>query len=222
MNTNRGLDSTRHSSDVSCVSSIKERLNEKKRFKISEVNYFHPAGLKTIPNGHPIQKGGFFKECRDNKNKFKVNNNHYVIKELFQLVPAIDSKENVLSDCSGGIVLLPTSEHSLERTYNKLFDWIMEQGKTLVHRFFTKAIRTHGGGTSDGFIGALSIGYFFSGKYVADNEMIFDENAVSIEVNGISSQGLVYLATEIAREFNQKTVLVKDFNADTIMLVNEI
>lgn len=51
---------------------------------------------------------------------------------------------------------------------------------------------------------------------------MFDETSLSIEVNGISSNGLIYLAEEVAREFNQETVLVKDLNLNTIFLVNQL
>jgi hypothetical protein len=74
----------------------------------------------------------------------------------------------------------------------------------------------------DDYIGAFSIGNFFSGRYIGDNGKVFDESSLSIEINGISSKGLIYLAEEIAREFNQETVLVKDLNSNKIFLVNQI
>ena len=49
---------------------------------------------------------------------------------------------------------------------------------------------------------------------------MYDENSQTIEVNGISSEGLIFLAEEICKEFQQETVLVKDLNLNKIFLVN--
>ncbi len=74
--------------------------------------------------------------------------------------------------------------------------------------------------TVEGYIGAFSVGNFFSGKYVGDHSKCFDERSLSIEINGISSDALMYFAEEVALEFNQETILVKDLNINKIFLVN--
>jgi len=79
-----------------------------------------------------------------------------------------------------------------------------------------------GSETVDDYIGAFSIGNFFSGRYIGDNKKVFNESSLTIEINGISSKGLIYLAEEIAREFNQETVLVNDLNQNKIFLVNQL
>ncbi len=39
--------------------------------KFGEIKYFHPSGRTTLPDGHPIQKGGFIHECSVNSNSFE-------------------------------------------------------------------------------------------------------------------------------------------------------
>ena len=111
---------------------------------------------------------------------------------------------------------------------------MQKNGKSIFNRFFSKSKlnkiikkfnlddKKLGDDIIDDYIGAFSIGNFFSGRYIGDNNKIFDEKSLSIEVNGISSKGLIYLAEEIAREFNQETVLVKDLNINKIFLVNQL
>ena len=73
----------------------------------------------------------------------------------------------------------------------------------------------------DEYIGAFSIGNFFSGRYISDNGKVFDEKSLSVEINGISTEALIYFAEEIAIEFNQETVLLKDLNNNKIFLVDK-
>jgi hypothetical protein len=109
----------------------------------------------------------------------------------------------------------------------------MKKIKSLKNRLFSKSklskvINTFnstekklGDSVVDDYIGAFSIGNFFSGRYIGDNEKVFDESSLSIEINGISTNGLMYLAEEIAKEFDQETVLVKDLNVNKIYLMNQ-
>lgn len=43
------------------------------RINFGEIRYFHPSGRIALPNGHPIQKGGFLRECRINSNSFETS-----------------------------------------------------------------------------------------------------------------------------------------------------
>ena len=66
----------------------------------------------------------------------------------------------------------------------------------------------------------FSSGNFFKGKYidVAGNE--YTEKSTSIEILGVSSEVLVRLATEIAREIKQGAVLLKDYNTGKNILID--
>ncbi len=66
--------------------------------------------------------------------------------------------------------------------------------------------------TASGF----SLGNFFRGVYKSDDGKQYDETSLSVEVIGVESKTLELLATDIAKEFNQETVLVKDYSKDEI------
>lgn len=218
------------------IDDFKKFLNIKtSSYKITEIKYFSTDGRKTIPNGHPYQKGSFIKECEDNLVKFKTENYQYLISENFGIVEAIHDKQYGLSDYRGGIITFSTEINSLEVSDVKIYNWFNKIYKSIINKFFSKSKlnsvvdkfnkikqKKLGSEDVDDYIGAFSIGNFFSGRYIGDNGKMFDESSLSIEINGISSNGLIYLAEEIASEFQQETVLVKDLNINKIFLVNQI
>jgi hypothetical protein len=206
------------------------KISNNKKF-IKEIKYFSPDG-KSLPNGHPLQKGGFIKECRDNINKFKSENYKYFITKDFRLVEAIHHNQYGLSDYRGGIITFSTEVNSLKISDSILSDWLIKKLKTYYNRFFLKyklsdiikrfnsSDKEVDGKEVDDYIGAFSIGNFFSGRYIGDNVEVFDEKSICIEINGLSSNGLIYLAEEISKDFSQETVLLKDMNINKIFLVN--
>ena len=66
----------------------------------------------------------------------------------------------------------------------------------------------------------FSIGNYFFGKYIDANES-FNENSISIQINGLSSKGLIDLSKELVNELDQEKVLLKDLNSRKIYLVNK-
>ena len=66
----------------------------------------------------------------------------------------------------------------------------------------------------------FTIGKFYQGGYKAKSGKLFDEKSVSIEIISITSALLLKIATEIARDFNQETVLVKDYQSNETYFVN--
>jgi|694.fasta_scaffold138071_2 hypothetical protein len=218
---------------------LREFSNDKK-YRINEIKYFSPNGIKKVPNGHQIQKAGFIKECFENSKKFKIGNNQYFINENFNIIEdftinerSVHPNQYGLSDYRGGMIIFSTEVNSLDVSENKIYNFLMKKIKSLKNRLFSKSklskvINTFnstekklGDSVVDDYIGAFSIGNFFSGRYIGDNEKVFDESSLSIEINGISTNGLMYLAEEIAKEFDQETVLVKDLNVNKIYLMNQ-
>ncbi len=218
------------------IDEVKDIINE--TFKTNkpmkrEIKYFSPDGRKTLPNGHPIQKGGFIKECKDNQDKFKHSNFEYLINERFELAEAIHPQQYGLADYRGGIIIFSTDINALSINKNKIVNWFKQKIKTIKNRLFAKSklsrlVKKYNLEPEkkvdkrdvDDYIGAFSVGNFFSGRYIGDNSKVFDENSLSIEINGISSDALIYFAEEVAMEFNQETVLVKDLNLNKIFLVD--
>lgn len=207
------------------LESISQKEKDGK-YTISEIKYFSTDGRKNIPNGHVFQKGGFIKECKDNSNKFKTENYQYFINDSLEIVEAVHSTQYGLSDYRGGIVIFSTDVNSLDISKNRISNWVKKKLKSLKNRFISKSKLNQddkkvGEVDVEDYIGAFSIGNFFSGRYIGDNNKVFDKNSLSLEINGISSEGLIYLAEEIAMEFEQVTVLVKDLNQNKIFLVDQ-
>lgn len=69
-------------------------------------------------------------------------------------------------------------------------------------------------------ISGVSFGNYFRGRYKADDGRVFDERSLAIEVLFVSSEQLQELATMIAREFKQETVLVKDNVSGDVYFAN--
>jgi hypothetical protein len=61
-------------------------------------------------------------------------------------------------------------------------------------------------------IGAYAIGHYFKGHYSADSKE-FSEQSLCIEVDGLSTQPLLYLGEFVCRVFGQQLMLIKDNNA---------
>jgi hypothetical protein len=68
-------------------------------------------------------------------------------------------------------------------------------------------------------IQGVTIGNFVKGRYVAKNGSLYDETSLSVEIIGITSDVLNKVAEELAKEFKQETVLVKNYNDNKIYLV---
>ena len=212
---------------------FKELIGGDQKNSIKEIKYFSPTEQKTMPNGSYYQRGGFIGECVKNSKSFITDNYEYLIDVNGNLTEAIHHTQYGLSDYRGGIIVFSTDVNSIEISKNRIINWAKQRLVSLKNRFFSKKILSRiisdynlddekklGDKEINDYIGAFSIGKFFSGRYFDDNGDVYDENSQTIEVNGISSEGLIFLAEEICKEFQQETVLVKDLNLNKIFLVN--
>lgn|GEM_PF-4073333 len=88
------------------------------------------------------------------------------------------------SDFNGGIILFSTCINSSEITENKLLDWGTKQLKTFKSSWFQKRkfdIEVDKSKDNDDkYIGAISIGNFFYGKYGIENE--YNDKSLSLEI----------------------------------------
>ena len=177
-----------------------------------EVKYFHPEG-KSMPNGSHYQRGGFIHECKQNMNSFVLDE-------------GVHDTQYGMSEYRGGIIVFSTDVNAVELDKNKLLNKIKQVVATFKNRFKRNTI-IHGvmnkfnkeGGE---YIGAYSVGNFFKGRYVGDNGEMYNENSLSVEINGLSSESLLKVAEMIAQEFMQETVLVKDLNKNKIYTADSI
>lgn len=181
-----------------------------KKPSIREVKYFHPSG-RGMPNGHPIQRGGFVRECRLNA-------------DAYELDEAVHPQQYGLSDYRGGVITFSTDVNAVEFSKNFIMNKVKQLLATYGNRFFrqSKIAKTIQQFNDKGneYIGAFSVGNFFKGRYVGDNNKIYDEKSISVEINGLSSKALFELAEMLCKVFQQETVLVKDFNTNKIYLVD--
>lgn len=177
-----------------------------------EIKNFHPEG-KREPNGVGLQRGGYFNECRVNSNAFRLDE-------------GVHGEQYGLKNYCGGVIIFSTDVNAIQLSDNKVVNKIKQIIKTYSQRFrsdskIEKVIKMHNA-SNDEFIGAFSIGKAFKGRYVSDNGKIFDEHSISVEINGLSSRGLLNVAELIAKEFMQETVLVKDLNTNKIYLADDV
>ena len=87
-----------------------------KHFK--EVKYFSPDGRKNIPNGHPIQQGGFISEC-------KANLNNFILSE------GVHDSQYGLSEYRGGVIVFSTEMNAVKLDKNAVKNKI----KTIIVNF---------------------------------------------------------------------------------------
>lgn len=198
-------------SEIAMDNLYYDRLYEScspKHFK--EIEWFSPNG-KTMPNGYSIQRGGFIKECKDNANSFVLSED-------------VHSNQYGLSDYRGGIIVFSTDVNAVSLSHDVLKNKLKTIITNFQQRFFSdkklnKLINKFNKYNKK-YIGAYSIGNSFKGKYVGDNGEEYNERSMSVEINGLSSKGLLYLGEMIARAFHQESVLIKDLNQNKIYLAN--
>lgn len=132
----------------------------------------------------------------------------------------ISPEQYGLDKYKGGTIVFSTDVNAADLSKNKVKNFFLKKWKTLSNRL-TKD-RKLGELITNKFkeIGAFSIGNFFKGRYVSGDN-IFNEKSASIEVLGIPSEVLIRLATEIARAFNQETVLFKDHETGRNILIDQ-
>lgn len=179
---------------------------------VREVRHFHPEGL-CMPNGSHVQRGGYIAECRRNS-------------QSFMLDEGVHGEQYGLSEYRGGVIVLSTDVNAVEMSENSVLNKVKQLVKTygnrlrkgrIIHRS-VNSFNVEG----DEYIGAYSVGRFFSGKYVGDSGEMYDEKSLSVEVNGLSSRSLLRFAEILADAFMQETVLVKDLNTGKIYLADPI
>lgn len=66
------------------------------------------------------------------------------------------------------------------------------------------------------------VGHLFTGKYI-DDDKIYNEKSISVELDGFSSRYLLSFAETLAKELMQEKVLVKNLNNNRIYIssINE-
>ena len=66
-----------------------------------------------------------------------------------------------------------------------------------------------------------TLGRNFTGSYKNKNGITINKNSFTIGIDGVDSDILILIASEICKEFKQETVMVRDFNKSKVYFVND-
>lgn len=193
---------------------------------VEEIKYFRPDGKDKRPNGVCYYNAGMYKAIEDNEKSFI----RMPMTESF-LSEDIASVEDQygFSKYKGGMIVFALSVNALVDVSekNRLKAFLKKvYYSTMNHVFKDKTLNKlvkkwneEFGDTPDMYLGALTVGNNFKGKYQSGDK-IYNDKSTSIELGGVPSELLLLFAIEISKTFKQETVLVKDFNTNKIFLVN--
>lgn len=196
------------------ITEFEELLKECSSKHFKGIEYFSRDG-SSMPNAIGSYRGWFLHEC-------KINSEAFVLDE------AVHDKQYGLADYRGGIIVFSTEVNAVQLDRSRIKNWIKQHIRSFVQKYNSGGIlhkvvhsfNKHN--DSEDYIGGYSVGNAFKGVYVGDNGEKYNEESTTIEVNGLSSEGLLRLAEMIARVFKQETVLVKDFNVNKFYYANDL
>lgn len=178
-----------------------------------EIKYFHPEG-KDMPNSVYIHKGFFLNECERNADNFVLSE-------------GVCADQYGLSKYKGGVIIFSTDVNAVQSNENRLTNKIRQLINTYKNRLrrgkiISDALTTFNASSSDEQVTSYTVGHSFKGSYLSRDGKRYDENSVSIEINGLSTESLLKLAEIICKYFRQECVLVKDLNKNKIYLAEAI
>lgn len=185
---------------------------------IRQIEHFRRNGEDFIPNGPAFLKGNVYREIQQNENSFiseAVHGEQYGLERYKGGMIVFSTDINTVIDSSKDGVLTRLKKIVTARCAS-LMQAILKNRKILeLVRHWNRDY----GSVEDFFIGALSIGNFFKGRYVS-GDSVYDERSTTIEICGCPSALLMLFAAKICEDFKQESVLVKDYNTGHIYLVD--
>lgn len=185
---------------------------------IKKINNFRRNGKDYIPNGPAFLVGNVLREIKQNENSFiseAVYGDQYGLERYKGGMIVFSTDINAVIDTNSDGALTRLKKHILSRC-ESLMQAIFKNRKILdLVRHWNRDF----GSVEDFFIGALTIGNFFKGRYVSGDD-VFDERSTSVEICGCPSALLMLFAAKICEDFRQESVLVKDYNTGHIYLAD--
>ena len=119
-------------------------------------------------------------------------------------------KWEVSDDIKGGIIVFSDEVNAVKLSDNKLINWLKHKYATISNKFGrTKKIDKV---AQDNDLVGWTVGKFLKGRYTGDDGNVYSENSLSVEIIGVDFDKLVEIAETLCREFNQESVLVKDYS----------
>lgn len=199
-------------SDLLLPSQVNHLLKECSKRHFKEIKYFSPTEQK-IPTGIAFARGGFIHECKKNG-------------EAFTPVKEVYADQDCKKRYQGGVIVFPADATVAKLDTNALnrdIKQILHTFNQRINKFeILHKIKNKFNNCNKEHISAYCVGNFFHGKYIGNNGEIYDKQSLTLEVNGLSTKGLLYLAETVARIFKQKCSVVKDLNTSKIYIANEL
>jgi len=118
----------------------------------------------------------------------------------------------------GGIIVFSVNVNAVQLSNNKVVRYIKNSLETLKNKLFKDRKINKVLSNYDEVYG-VTIGNFVKGRYKSESGSMFDESSLSIEIIGITTDVLNRVAEDLAKMFQQETVLVKDYSTNRIYLV---
>lgn len=194
--------------------------------KIEEIKYFRPDGKDRRPSGVCYYNAGMLKAIEDNEKSFI----RQPLTESFLTEKIMDADNQYgFAKYRGGMIVFALTVNAtvdavepnklkgaLKKTYYSVMNHVFKDRKL---NNLVKTWNKEFGDIDDMYLGAMTVGKNFKGKYQSGNQ-IYNDKSTSLELGGVPSELLLLFAIELCKEFKQESVLVKDFNTNKIFLVD--
>jgi hypothetical protein len=196
---------------------IRKFIDKVKNFDSSKKTY-KQIGARSLMEGFEL-------------NEFSIDIDNDPDAQTFYIQPNVESdyiEPNVESEVNeeisyefkhkGGIIVFSVNVNAVKLSKNKLVRFIKNQFETATNILF-KTDKINKVIKNNPKILGVTIGNFVRGRYRADDGSLYNETSLSVEIFGITSDVLNKTAEELAQEFKQETVLVKNYHENKIYLV---
>jgi hypothetical protein len=145
---------------------------------MKKIIHFHPSGSNP-PNGSYVQRGGYFNECRRNREAVNMHNASSLL-----ILPATDEKSKLSTPAISDLLTQWTSEINQHKSH-----WIEKViAKISGHHFAENA--------------SFTIGRFFEGSYTSSLGIYFDQTSACIAFCGVNRKNLLTLASRLGKAGN--------------------
>ena len=175
----------------------------------------------------------FQNDCKVVESILKKNGNAYSLSrhlsKMIEFNPntMMASSNNIIDEAidlkfgdrsKGGIILFSLEVNANEQSKNKLIDFLKKKFKTFKNKLayrskIDKIAQKHD-------LVGWTIGKYLDGRYFSkETNKQYSEDSLSLEIIGIRPEEMIEIAEELCKEFDQESVLLKDYSTGDVMLV---
>lgn len=151
-----------------------------------------------------------------------LNGNTYsaskvIYRNIYRDSPLFESMQKVYPSNKGGIITFSTDVNSLKQSDKVVIDLLKKKIRTIINRLFS--MRKIDKVVSSENVLGWTVGKYLHGRYFDKNGKLFDENSLSLEIIDVSTQILDNIAYELLDEFQQESVLVKNYDTQEVYFI---